>query len=219
MTTATTAAERSVKSKGISSGGSDDGFRKNGKGGDGDKSPKQAFDKYRVGMWFGIAAIVMMFMAITSAYVIRTGEDWKPISVPSALWLSTLAIIASSITFDGACKALKNGLDRIFKQKLLATTGLGALFLFGQIYSWRQLVGQGIYLSANPHSDFFYLLTGLHALHLLGGIFALAWLVFGAFRNRFTPERRTGVEVTALYWHFMDVLWIYLFLLLFLWRK
>jgi len=216
-----TTIDREIKPKNISAGGGGGGFRDNGggDGGDSNRRRRPVPDKYRVAMWFTMAAISMMFMAITSAYIIREGDDWVTLPVPSALWMSTLVLVVSSFTFQGACKALRNGADRIFKRNLLITTLLGAAFLVGQLYSWRQLVGQGIYLSSNPHSSFFYLLTGLHGLHLLGGILALAWLAAGAFRNRFTAERRGPVEAAALYWHFMDGLWIYLFLLLFLWRK
>jgi cytochrome c oxidase subunit 3 len=170
-------------------------------------------------MWLALASIAMMFMAFTSAYVIRMGDDWAPISIPSALWLSTGVLLTSSFTIELARKALKRGLGDLFKRWLWVTTFLGIAFLVGQLLAWRQLAVKGIYLSTNPHSSFFYVLTSFHGMHLLGGVFALFWIVFGAWRNRFAPERTTAVDVTALYWHFMDVLWIYLFLLLFVWRQ
>jgi cytochrome c oxidase subunit 3 len=161
----------------------------------------------------------MMFMAITSALVIRQGDDWSPISMPSALWLSTSVLFASSFTIEWARRSLKRGMSDLFKRWLSVTMLLGVLFVAGQLLAWRQLVLKGIYLSTNPHSSFFYLLTGLHGVHLLGGIIALSWIVFGAWRNHFSKERTTAVDVTAIYWHFMDLLWIYLFLLLFVWRN
>jgi len=170
-------------------------------------------------MWLGIASCTMLFMAFSSAYVIRQGDDWVPISMPSALWLSTSVLFASSFTIEWALRSLKRGFNDLFKRWLSATMLLGVLFVAGQLLAWRQLVLRGIYLDTNPHSSFFYLLTGLHGLHLLGGIVALSWIGFGALRNRFSKERATAVDVTALYWHFMDGLWIYLFLLLFVWRN
>ena len=98
------------------------------------------------------------------------------------------------------------------------TTLLGVAFLAGQLIAWRQLAGQGIYVDSHPHSSFFYLLTSLHALHLLGGIIALAYITIAGLRLRISLRRRTVVNVTAIYWHFMDGLWVYLFLLLFFWR-
>jgi cytochrome c oxidase subunit III len=220
VSTATT-TERATKPKGLGVGGPNNGSRKNGGGNGGDKNRKNrpTPDKYHLAMWLAIASIVMMFMSITSAYVIRQGDDWKPISIPSALWLSTGVLLTSSFTIEWARKALKRGFNELFKRWLSITTLLGIAFLIGQFFSWRQLVLKGIYVNTNPHSSFFYLLTSLHGLHLLGGIVALCWIVFGAWRNRFSPERTTAVDVTALYWHFMDGLWIYLFLLLFVWRK
>jgi cytochrome c oxidase subunit III len=219
VTTVTT-RERAVKSKGLGIGGPSNGSRKNGGGNGGGKDKyRPTPDKYRLAMWLTMASIVMMFMAITSAYVIRQGDDWTPISMPSALWLSTGVLFASSVTIELARRSIKHGLNQLFKRWISITTLLGIAFLFGQLLAWQQLVEKGIYISTNPHSSFFYLLTSLHGLHLLGGIFALAWLVYGGLRNRFAPDRTTAVDVTALYWHFMDILWIYLFLLLFVWRK
>jgi cytochrome c oxidase subunit 3 len=100
---------------------------------------------------------------------------------------------------------------------LTVTLVLGIVFLAGQLMAWRQLSEQGIYLSSNPHSSFFYLLTGLHGLHLLGGVLALSWLAVRTWRSFGVPAARF-VEVTALYWHFMGVLWVYLLMLLFVWR-
>jgi len=189
-----TTTEREVKPKGIGLGGSGNGFRNNGggNGGDNNRNSRPTPNKYRLGMWLAMAAIMMMFMSITSAYVIREGKDWQPMTVPSALWVSTGVLLASSFTFEWASRALRRGFNGLFKQWLIVTTLLGFAFLVGQLLAWRQLVLKGIYLSTNPHSSFFYLLTSLHGLHLLGGVFALLWLVSGALRNHYAPERRTA---------------------------
>lgn len=180
--------------------------------------------KYRIGMWVGLASILMLFVALTSAYVVRQGKitdegpNWEVIAMPPLLWLTTALLLASSVSLEVARRSLKrNRYDR-FKNWILLTTILGALFLVGQVIAWRQLAAQGIYVNSNPHSSFFYLLTSLHGLHLLGGVVALAYVTSAAVRMRIGFKKRNAVDVTALYWHFMDGLWVYLFLLLFFWR-
>jgi len=156
----------------------------------------------RLGMSFALAAIAMMFLGLTSALVVRQGLDpgWRAIPMPRLLLANTLVLLASSVALEKARRAAGPW--------LAATVLLGLVFLTGQLIAWRDLAAQGLYLSNNPHAAFFYLLTGLHGLHLLGGLGALA----------FSAARRTWLEITALYWHFMGALWIYLFLLLFVWR-
>lgn len=180
--------------------------------------------KYRIGMWVGLASILMLFVALTSAYILRQTQgisdvrDWVPLDVPLVLWIDTLILLASSVTIELARRALKRNQYEPFRRWISVTTLLGIGFLAGQIFAWRQLAGQGIYVDSHPHSSFFYLLTSLHGLHLFGGVIALAWVTIAALRLRIGMRKRTMVEVTALYWHFMDGLWIYLFLLLFFWR-
>lgn len=181
-------------------------------------------DKYRIGMWVGLASILMLFIALTSAYVLRQtkglsdANDWVPLDMPAVLWFNTAVLLFSSISIELARRALSRNDYKRFKAWIGLTTLLGLAFLAGQLIAWRQLAGQGIYVDSHPHSSFFYLLTSLHALHLLGGIIALAYITIAGLRLRISLRRRTVVNVTALYWHFMDGLWIYLFLLLFFWR-
>jgi cytochrome c oxidase subunit 3 len=183
-----------------------------------------SLNRYRVGMWVALAGIAMMFTSLTSAYIVRanTSNDWRPIMMPQLLWVSTALIFLSSISFEVARRSLKQGKARVYQRWLLLTVLLGLAFLATQLMSWRQLVAQGIYVSTNPHSSFFYVLTGAHGLHLLGGILALDFLLLRSWRNRdeedAVAKRQAIANSVALYWHFMDGLWIYLFLLLFLWR-
>ncbi|HJQ69701.1 MAG TPA: cytochrome c oxidase subunit 3 [Blastocatellia bacterium] len=179
--------------------------------------------KYRIGMWVGLASILMLFMALTSAYVLRQTKgltevhDWVSIRLPWLVWVTTGVLVASSFTFEVARRALRRNDYARFNNWILLTTILGALFLVGQLVTWWQLAAQGIYVNTNPHSSFFYLLTSLHGLHLFGGLLALAWVTVAAFRLRIGFKRRNAVEVTAMYWHFMDGLWIYLLALLYFW--
>ncbi|HEV7375033.1 MAG TPA: cytochrome c oxidase subunit 3 [Pyrinomonadaceae bacterium] len=230
MDTMVTSTERVVQNK-VGSGGGLPGpkngsLRGGGNGGRGGDDSSQRFSasKYRIGMWVALAGISMMFTALTSAYIVRanTSNDWRPIMMPRLLWVSTALIFLSSISFEVARRSLKQGKTRIYQRWLLLTVLLGLAFLATQLMSWRQLVAQGIYVSSNPHSSFFYVLTGAHGLHLLGGILALDFLLLRSWRNRYEEDavakRQAVANAVALYWHFMDGLWIYLFLLLFLWR-
>ncbi len=182
-------------------------------------------EKYRIGMWVGLASILMLFIALTSAYIVRGvpalgggQDDWLPIDMPSVLWLNTTVLVASSVSIELARRALKRNEYARFKSWISLTTLLGISFLAGQLIAWRQLAAQGVYINSHPHSSFFYLLTSLHGLHLLGGVIALSYVTVASLRMRIGFKRRTAVNVTAIYWHFMDGLWIYLFALLFFFR-
>ncbi len=199
------------------SGFGDDGF-----GGDSGESRSAGYGPavparaYRTGMWMALAAIVMLFAAFSSALVVRKGlsSDWVAISLPGILWLNTFVLVTSSFTLELSRKSLKAGAGGRFARWWYATVGLGLVFIAGQLVAWRQLATRGVYLSTNPSSSFFYLLTAAHGVHLLGGICALFYVVFRARGHLLAPENRTAVEVTAIYWHFMDGLWIYIILLL-----
>ncbi len=170
-------------------------------------------------IWVGIAAISMSFAAFTSALIVRQGAstDWRHIALPSILYLSTFLLLVSSVTLEVARRrvaAFMGGLERqveIPRRWLYATLLLGLLFVAGQYMAWLQLRSQGLYLATNPNSSFFYLFTALHALHVLGG---LAGLVRVILKLGQSALRRSTLNATSYYWHFMGVLWLYLFLLL-----
>ena len=201
-----------------------------GPGGGGNEEPRRfSPERYRIGVLVGLASILMMFTALASAYVVRSGmptsTDWRGGEMPSFAYLSTALILLSSLTFTRASAALRHEENAGYRLWLGVTLLLGLGFLASQILAWRELVGRGLYLASNPHSSFFYVLTGLHALHLAGGIVALALLyayarrVGGAGENLDVDvKRRTLTEVVGTYWHFMDALWVVLFLLLLFWR-
>jgi cytochrome c oxidase subunit 3 len=185
--------------------------------------PDPRANRYRIGMWVALASIAMLFTALSSAYIVRAGSstDWVAIVMPRVLLLSTALILISSVTMEVSRRYLKASSFSGYARWLLVTMLLGLAFLASQLVAWKQLARQGVYLSSNPHSSFFYLLTATHAVHLAGGLLAL---IFLWVRSRFTTEvnvssRRQGAaDAVGIYWHFMDALWIYLFLLLFLWR-
>jgi cytochrome c oxidase subunit 3 len=170
-------------------------------------------------IWVGIAAISMSFAAFTSALIVRQGalSDWRHIAMPSILYLSTTLLLASSATLEVARRkiaAFMGGREANRTSPLLwlfVTLGLGLLFVVGQYVAWLQLRSRGLYLATNPNSSFFYVLTALHALHVLGG---LGGLVRTIVKLSQATLRRSTLNATAYYWHFMGVLWVYLFLLL-----
>lgn len=178
-------------------------------------------NRYRIGMWVAMASILMMFTALSSAYIVRaaSSNDWVPLRMPRILLLSTALIIISSGTIEAARRKLKDITNNAYKPWLLLTVVLGLGFVGSQLLAWRQLVRQGVYVASSPHSSFFYLLTAAHGVHLLGGLIALAYLTL---RRRAPQDDALAVtkgqakaDAVALYWHFMDFLWLYLFVLLF----
>ena len=205
------------KPKPQSPGGSGNGFDQGDSGGDGGRGagtprslPNQ---RYYTGMMLGLAAILMLFAAFTSAYVVRKGlsDDWQTTAFPGILWVNSMVLLASSFTLEKARRWRQ--VPERFQGWWWATTGLGITFLIGQILAWQELVAGGVYVHTNPSSSFFYLLTGAHAVHLLGGVMALLYLSWRVWRRNSAEPGATALGVTALYWHFMDGLWIYLFLL------
>jgi cytochrome c oxidase subunit III len=163
-----------------------------------------------------LVAIAMLFVAFTIAYLARRQEPgWGTVVMPPVLWLTTAILLASSGTLEWARHRIAHGDIRGLKRGLTATAWLGVAFLAGQLAAWHSLAAQGAYISTNPHSGFFYMLTGAHGAHLLGGLVALGIIVGKAYAGRYGIASHAGVNVFALYWHFMDVLWLYLFALLF----
>ncbi len=189
-----------------------------GRGGDGGAAPLFPQRIYISGIVLALAAMLMFFMALASAYVVRKGlsGDWIPLGLPRILWLNTAVILLSSATIERARRLLAPqaaGL-RDFRGWWGLTTALGVLFLVGQLIAWRQLAAAGIYLATNPSSSFFYLITTAHGIHLLGGLVALSVVGFRSWPAEARVSRGTAVTVSAIYWHFLGVLWVFLFLLL-----
>lgn len=218
---------KTITKKGSGSGSKFPGPNGNGsrhKGGDDFLEPESHANRYRIGMWVALASIAMMFTALSSAYIVRaaSSDDWIPLAMPRVLFLSTGLILLSSATLETSRRRLNAMEIGAHKQWLALTVLLGVAFLVSQLFAWRKLSQQGVYLASNPHSSFFYLLTATHALHLMGGLLALSFLLIHSRRFRvgsaLTARRRGVTDAVTIYWHFMDGLWIYLFLLLFVWR-
>lgn len=171
-------------------------------------------------VWVGIAAISMSFIAFTSALIVRKGgaPDWRHLTLPPILYWNTLVLIASSFTLETARRQIGAFMTGAKAEKsafwLHATLGLGLLFVAGQYVAWLQLRAQGLYLATSPNSSFFYVFTVIHALHVLGG---LAGLIYVIRRFHKGILRKSTLAAASHYWHFMDVLWVYL--LYVLWTK
>jgi cytochrome c oxidase subunit III len=190
---------------------------------DGDLRRVQSYSPPPVstGIWVIMASITMSFAAFTSALVVRQGTaPLQHITLPPVLYLNTLVIIASSVTLEIARRRIAAFMGGKKDQAanparwLYLTLALGLLFVAGQTFAWVRLRAQGFGLAANISYSFFYVLTVMHALHLLGGLGGMARVV-GKLRN--ATLRRSTLDATSRYWHFMGVLWVYLLLLL--WMK
>lgn len=209
-------------SQGYSSG-HDGGFgRRDDFGGGNDFGNPQSrisAQTYKTGMWFALAAIVMLFAGFTSAMVVRRGMslDWASIAIPRLLWVNTCTLLASSATLELSRRALRKNAPLEFIRWLLVTFTLGAAFLACQMVVWRELIQRGVHLATNPSSAFFYVLTAAHGLHVLGGVIALGYVVLNAVPIALGRKLTTALDVTAIYWHFVDALWLYLFCLLIKW--
>jgi cytochrome c oxidase subunit 3 len=171
------------------------------------------------GLMVLLAATSMAFAAFTSAFVVRRGisDDWVALPLPRIVWVNTAILLASSFLLELARRSLRSGQRTAFNRYWTAGTVLGGLFLLGQAAAWWQLRAAGIFVASNPSSSFFYLLTAAHGLHILGGLTALAYVDVQALRLRLGPGKRTAVDVSAVFWHFVDGLWLFLMVLFLVW--
>ncbi len=228
--------KRKIRSNLTSGFGSNGGNRNGGGGGsdDGDNNRNNdSFEeaeiyqsnKFRIATWFLLLVVLMTFGGLISAYIVISTNgvmEWKPFDLPIQVWISTNLILASSITYTISQKALNLDNQQKAKNWLLATTVFGGMFIASQILSWLELVKRGVYVQSNPYAGFFYILTGVHALHVIGGIAVLGYVVLRTWQKTSSDEelnkRKTISNAVGWYWHFMDALWIVLFLLLGFWK-
>jgi cytochrome c oxidase subunit III len=174
------------------------------------------------GIWVVVYAITMTFAALTSALIVRKGSslDWQSFTLPSILYLNTALILGSSVTLEIARRRVATFMGGVAipgespARWLYITLVFGLLFVTGQYVAWSRLRAEGLYLATNPSSSFFYLLTAAHVLHVLGGLVGLLYVI-GKLRK--SELRRSTLDAASRYWHFVDILWVYLLLLL--WMK
>ena len=191
-------------------------------GGDGDqgrrpRKPPQR--RYSTAIKLGMISILMFFLGLCTAFIAlkHVSQAWVPLRLPRILWLNTAILLLSSYTLVKARQRLSAIDFPGFRRLWRVTTILGVLFLAGQLIAWLQLVATGLYIASNQATSFFYIFTAAHAVHLLGGVAALLYVAMRNFEQG-KISRVTAVEVTSYYWHFMDGLWVFLLLLLYLGR-
>lgn len=168
-------------------------------------------------LWVAIGSMVMMFAGLTSAYIVKRDQPhWVTFAMPIVFWYSTVIILFSSLTIQMAVKAFREREMGKYRGLLIATLVLGAGFILCQWIGFNKIWDGGITLRGSGAGQFLYVIAGLHALHVLGGIVVLLILFLKAFRTKFRSYNIVPVEVAATFWHFVDLLWIYLFVF-FLW--
>lgn len=188
---------------------------------DGDPRRRFSADRYRITVWVILAAVVMTFAAISSAFIILAGgEQWRPVTMPRMFFVSTAIIVGSSAAFEFAKRSWRQRKERRYMYWLAAVFLLGLGFLGAQVLGWRELAAQGVYLAADPRRSFFYLFTAIHGVHLMGGLAAMLYLLL---RRRNADDEgvlrtSTFTSVIGVYWHTMDVLWLWLVSLLIFWK-
>ena len=171
-------------------------------------------------LWIGLAGIIMFFAALMSGYIVRQAEgNWLVFEIPSMFYVSTLVILLSSLTFEIAKKAIrKDDLKKTY-QFLTYTLALGLVFVICQFMGWNQLVANNIHFSGgNPSESFFYAMSGLHLAHLSFGVISMLVTTYKAKKNRYSAKNHLGISLCAIYWHFLDFLWLILFVFLALFR-
>lgn len=174
-------------------------------------------------LWFGIISMAMMFAGLTSAYVVsKNRPDWlSDLQLPNAFYWSTIVIFLSSITIYLAEKAVRKGNRSAATGLLWATLGLAAVFIFLQFQSFSALISDGYYFTGSESTvttSFIYVVVLAHLAHLAGGIVVLLVLIYNHFKQKYHAGQTLGLELGATYWHFVDALWIYLFLFLYFFR-
>ncbi|MGB0861640.1 MAG: cytochrome c oxidase subunit 3 [Saprospiraceae bacterium] len=183
------------------------------------KKKRNKIHPYKFALWVACAAIVMMFAALTSAYMVRkSGGNWLEFTLPNVFYINTLVILLSSISIHGAYLAFKKNNHKLYKILLSGGAILGLTFVTLQYQGWQELIAQGIELKTNPSSSFLYVISGLHLAHIIPGIVAIVLAFIFAFirKQEVTPLSKLRLELVVHYWHFVDFLWVYLFVFLLL---
>lgn len=172
-------------------------------------------------MWIGMASITMMFGALTSAYVVRQAAgNWLEFGLPDIFFVSTIVLLCSSVVLHASYNSFKQAKEARYRILLIVSLILGITFLILQYQGWLKLFSLGVDLRGNPSGSFLYIITGVHALHILGGLAALIIAVINSYLLKFrvTEKRKINFELTLHYWHFVDLLWVYLLVFLYLSR-
>ena len=171
-------------------------------------------------LWFGIISLIMSFMGWTSAFIVSSSRpDWlSDFRLPNAFIISTVVIVVSSITFLLAKKSLKNGMHKATSMWLLVTLVLGVVFIYNQFAGFRQIIDLGYNFTgptSNVTMSYIYLIALVHILHVVAGLICLLVVIYNHFKQKYSATNMLGFELAATFWHFIDILWVYLFLFLY----
>jgi cytochrome c oxidase subunit 3 len=181
-------------------------------------SEKKKTHPYQFFLWAGLGSIVMMFAGLTSAYIVKKSQaNWLEFEMPNVFMISTVVILVSSFTIQMAVKKFKEQNENQYRGFLTLTAILGVVFMIMQIQGFMALEGNSIALvgpRSNSAASFLFVITILHLIHVLGGIIALIWISFKAFTNKNGLKNDLPVKLISNYWHFVDILWVYLFVFL-----
>lgn len=178
---------------------------------------------YKLILLFAMVSMFMMFAGITSAFVVsKSRADWlKDFQLPTAFYISTAVILGSSVTFHFAKKAIQKDNRNATTSFLLATLALGILFVILQFVGFRQIVDNGYFFTGSASTittTFLYIVTIVHLAHLAGGLISLLIIIYNHFKQKYNSTQTLGIELGAMYWHFLDLLWVYLFLFLYFFK-
>jgi len=185
------------------------------------EEPKKtlAMNPKKFAMWLFIGSVVMLFAALTSAYIVRQAEgNWLFFELPGLFTTSTIVILLSSVAMQWAYWSAKKDNLEMVKIMVTATSILGLAFLVLQFEGWKELVANQVYLVGNPSGSFLYIITGLHGLHLISAIIFLLIVLVATYRYKVHSRNLTQMEMCTTYWHFLGGLWLYLFVFLLLYR-
>ncbi|MFD2572279.1 heme-copper oxidase subunit III [Spirosoma soli] len=166
-------------------------------------------------LWLFIVSIIMLFAAMTSAYLVRRAEgNWLDYDIPSVFTYSSIVLVISSLTMHWAYLSAKKDNFGSLKTAITVTFALGMAFLYMQFQGWVELVNQKVFFVGNPSGSFMYIFTGLHGFHLISGLIVLVFALVASFRLKVHAKSLNQIEIASTYWHFLDILWLYLFLFL-----
>jgi len=170
-------------------------------------------------MWIYVLSVVMIFAGLTSALLVGKADlvrnqKWQAFTFPVVFWVSTVVILASSVTLHLAIRAARKNAFQQITSYLFATTLLAVVFVLCQVLGYFDMVKQGVYLVGSNSGQFLYVITGAHIAHLVGGIISLIVMLFRSVRYKIHRENLMGLELSATYWHTLDAIWVYLFLFL-----
>ena len=178
---------------------------------------KDRIHPHKFALWVAIGSIIMMFAGLTSAYIVKSGQaNWQGVKTPPVFWYSTAIMLISSLTIQASLRAFKQREMKLFRSLFLTTVILGIVFVVLQYIGFKWLWDRGVRFEGAGAGQFLYIIFGLHAIHVLGGIVALVFMAIRQYFGKTKNYSATPIEIVSTYWHFVDLLWLYL-IVFFVW--